>query len=174
MKAGRLANAVDVDERLTRAIGIGPVLLTLRDSVCVCHQRAWLQPAHLQAMHKVQPRLVPTPVAKAEANEDENVFRHPDLWFSDGSVVLKAESAIFRVHISQLARSLFFLDTFSLPQPTFQTPGWRLGQGPGQGTRRHFCHLWPVIKMSDRVCVSPAACRKDMGELVELAYAYRS
>jgi len=24
-------------------------------------------------------------------------------------------------------------------------------------------------KMSDRVCVSPAACRKDMGELVELA-----
>jgi hypothetical protein len=44
--------------------------------------------------------------------------RHPDLWFSDGSVVLKAQNTLFRVHISQLSRhSAFFRDLFSLPQP---------------------------------------------------------
>lgn len=44
--------------------------------------------------------------------------RHPDLWFSDGSVVLRAENTLFRVHISQLSRhSAFFRDLFSLPQP---------------------------------------------------------
>jgi hypothetical protein len=76
-------------------------------------------------MHKDQPRPVPTPVAKAEANEEENVLRHPDLWFSDGSVVLKAENTIFRVHISQLGRrSLFFRDLFSLPQPANDTVGF--------------------------------------------------
>ena len=89
----------------------------LRVAVCVRHQPG-LQPAHRLAMHKDQPRLVPTSVAEAEASEDESVLRHPDLWFSDGSVVLKAESTIFKVHISQLARrSLFFRDLFSLPQP---------------------------------------------------------
>jgi len=47
----------------------------------------------------------------------ENV-RHTDLWFSDGSVILKAENTLFRVHISQLSRhSAFFRDLFSLPQP---------------------------------------------------------
>lgn len=44
--------------------------------------------------------------------------RHPDLWFSDGSVVLRAENTLFRVHMSQLIRrSVFFRDMFSLPQP---------------------------------------------------------
>ena len=75
-------------------------------------------------MHKDQPRPVPMSVAKAEANEDESILRHPDLWFSDGSIVLKAESTIFRVHISQLARrSLFFRDLFSLPQPASDPVG---------------------------------------------------
>lgn len=46
------------------------------------------------------------------------VKKHSDLWFSDGSVVLRAEDTVFRVHISQLSRrSLFFRDLFSLPQP---------------------------------------------------------
>jgi hypothetical protein len=76
---------------------------------------------HKKVMHKDQP-LVPiladSQVAKTEANQDEGVSRHPDLWFSDGSVVLKAEGTLFRVHISQLVRrSLFFRDLFSLPQP---------------------------------------------------------
>lgn len=47
--------------------------------------------------------------------------RHPELWFSDGSVVLKAEKVIFRVHMSILSRhSVFFRDMFSLPQPPSQ------------------------------------------------------
>ena len=75
-------------------------------------------------MHKDQPRPVSAPVAKVEANEDESILRHPDLWFSDGSVVLKAETTIFRVHISQLSRrSLFFRDLFSLPQPANDAVG---------------------------------------------------
>jgi hypothetical protein len=76
---------------------------------------------HKKVMHKDQP-LVPiladSQAAKTEANQDEGVSRHPNLWFSDGSVVLKAEGTLFRVHISQLVRrSLFFRDLFSLPQP---------------------------------------------------------
>ncbi|EGO20518.1 hypothetical protein SERLADRAFT_476777 [Serpula lacrymans var. lacrymans S7.9] len=44
--------------------------------------------------------------------------KHDDLWFCDGSVVLRAENTIFRVHKSQLSRhSAFFHDLFSLPQP---------------------------------------------------------
>ncbi|KAG2125023.1 hypothetical protein DEU56DRAFT_873160 [Suillus clintonianus] len=45
--------------------------------------------------------------------------KHTDLWFSDGSIVLRAENTLFRVHKSQLARhSAFFRDLFSLPQPS--------------------------------------------------------
>lgn len=74
-------------------------------------------------MHKNQLSPVPTltdpQAAKATVNEEECVLRHPDLWFSDGSVVLKAEGTLFRVHVSQLVRrSLFFRDLFSLPQPS--------------------------------------------------------
>ncbi|KAF9525170.1 hypothetical protein CPB83DRAFT_564525 [Crepidotus variabilis] len=44
--------------------------------------------------------------------------RHPDLWFSDGSVILRAGNTTFCVHMSQLARhSLVFHDMFMLPQP---------------------------------------------------------
>ncbi|KZV61187.1 hypothetical protein PENSPDRAFT_659081 [Peniophora sp. CONT] len=44
--------------------------------------------------------------------------RHPELWFSDGSVVLRAQGIHFRVHKTQMARhSAFFRDLFSLPQP---------------------------------------------------------
>ncbi|KAG1732482.1 hypothetical protein EDB19DRAFT_1929180 [Suillus lakei] len=44
--------------------------------------------------------------------------KHADLWFCDGSIVLRAEDTLFRVHKSQLARhSAFFRDLFSLPQP---------------------------------------------------------
>ncbi|TCD62385.1 hypothetical protein EIP91_006967 [Steccherinum ochraceum] len=54
--------------------------------------------------------------------------RHPDLWFSDGSVILKAEDGLFKVHMSILSRhSVFFRDMFSLPQPP-QTSPLSLGQ----------------------------------------------
>lgn len=81
-----------------------------------------LRLSHQQAMHRDQPLLVPTLVdtklVQVGANEDGSLSRHPDLWFSDGSVVLKAESTSFRVHTSQLMRrSAFFRDLFSLPRP---------------------------------------------------------
>jgi hypothetical protein len=53
-----------------------------------------------------------------QTDSDHESVRHADLWFLDGSVVLKAENTLFRVHISQLSRhSAFFRDLFSLPQP---------------------------------------------------------
>lgn len=46
------------------------------------------------------------------------VQKHSDLWFSDGSVICRAENMLFCVHMSQLARhSLVFHDMFMLPQP---------------------------------------------------------
>lgn len=55
-----------------------------------------------------------------ETKDGETVScsRHPDLWFADGSIILQAETTMFRVHTSVLARkSQFFRDMFSLPQP---------------------------------------------------------
>ena len=47
-----------------------------------------------------------------------SLTKHPVFWFADGSVVLRARTTLFRVHVSQLSRkSLFFSDLFSLPQP---------------------------------------------------------
>jgi len=44
-----------------------------------------------------------------------------EYWFSDGSIVLKAESTVFRVHLSVLARhSEIFRDMSSVPQPKGQ------------------------------------------------------
>ena len=49
--------------------------------------------------------------------DEETVVKHPDLWFEDGSVICRAESTLFCVHMSQLARhSLVFNDMFMLPQ----------------------------------------------------------
>lgn len=103
---------------ITNRPGFGPEF-TLGGLVA---QRGSHPTSQQQAMHKDQSPPIPistdSQVAKAEANNDESVLRHPDLWFSDGSVVLKAEGMLFRVHISQLVRrSLFFRDLFSLPQP---------------------------------------------------------
>ncbi|OBZ65239.1 hypothetical protein A0H81_14734 [Grifola frondosa] len=48
----------------------------------------------------------------------ETLQRYNDLWFTDGSIILRAENTLFRVHMSQLSRrSGFFRDMFSLPQP---------------------------------------------------------
>ncbi|KAF9219772.1 hypothetical protein BS17DRAFT_716408 [Gyrodon lividus] len=55
---------------------------------------------------------------KVQVGDSEcSLVRHPDLWFSDGSIVLRAENTLFRVHKSLLARhSGFFHDLFTLPQ----------------------------------------------------------
>lgn len=51
--------------------------------------------------------------------EQGRLTKHPEFWFSDGSIILRAQSTLFRVHISQLSRkSVFFRDLFSIPQPT--------------------------------------------------------
>jgi len=53
-----------------------------------------------------------------DSDHVQESVRHADLWFLDGSVILRAENTLFRVHISQLSRhSAFFRDLFSLPQP---------------------------------------------------------
>ncbi|KII85914.1 hypothetical protein PLICRDRAFT_144628 [Plicaturopsis crispa FD-325 SS-3] len=53
-----------------------------------------------------------------------DAVRHEDLWFLDGSVILRAEDTLFKVHMSQLARhSSFFRDLFSLPQPLPESSG---------------------------------------------------
>ncbi|KAJ7652868.1 hypothetical protein DFH06DRAFT_1205853 [Mycena polygramma] len=44
-----------------------------------------------------------------------------DIWFDDGTVVLQAENALFRVYRGVLAaQSPIFRDTFSIPQPATQ------------------------------------------------------
>ncbi|KAI6101315.1 hypothetical protein F5141DRAFT_1138423 [Pisolithus sp. B1] len=54
---------------------------------------------------------------------DNEPTRHPDLWFCDGSIVLRAENTLFRVHKSLLARhSGFFHDLFTLPQLVAKDP----------------------------------------------------
>ncbi|KAH7913041.1 hypothetical protein BJ138DRAFT_1146895 [Hygrophoropsis aurantiaca] len=61
--------------------------------------------------------------AASEAEQGPSLTRHADLWFTDGSIVLKSEQTLFRVHKSQLSRhSAFFRDLFSLPQPAEDRP----------------------------------------------------
>ena len=58
------------------------------------------------------------------------LVKHPEFWFSDGSLILCAQSTLFRVHISQLCRkSVFFRDLFSLPQPSPPEPNERQLEG---------------------------------------------
>ncbi|KAG1815401.1 hypothetical protein EV424DRAFT_1628024, partial [Suillus variegatus] len=60
--------------------------------------------------------------ASAEDNALAEASKHTDLWFCDGSIILRAEDTLFRVHKSQLARhSAFFRDLFSLPQPSAES-----------------------------------------------------
>ncbi|KAI9068621.1 hypothetical protein FKP32DRAFT_1587539 [Trametes sanguinea] len=52
------------------------------------------------------------------SHDDHEYLQHPEFWFSDGSLVLRAHQTLFRIHTSQLCRkSLFFRDLFTLPQP---------------------------------------------------------
>ena len=47
--------------------------------------------------------------------------RHPDLWLDDGSIVLQAETTLFRVHRTTLStHSTVFSDMFGIPQPPDQ------------------------------------------------------
>ena len=87
--------------------------------------------------------------------------RHKDLWFSDGSVVLRAEQTLFRVHMSQLSRhSAFFRDLFSLPQPP------KLGDGndddDDDGELPAVVEGCPVLRLHDSA--------EDLGHLLMALY----
>ncbi|KAH9019982.1 hypothetical protein EDB85DRAFT_2153370 [Lactarius pseudohatsudake] len=72
----------------------------------------------------------------------EQLIKHVDLWFSDGSVVLQAESTLFRVHKSQLARrSVVFSDMFTLPQPVVTTSHATFAEESHEGC--------PVVRLHD-------------------------
>ena len=46
---------------------------------------------------------------------------HPSLWFEDGSIVIRAQETLFKVHRSLLAlHSPIFTSMFSIPQPCEQ------------------------------------------------------
>ena len=78
-----------------------------------------------------------------EQNSGDELMRQPDLWFSDGSIVLRAEKTMFRVHVSQLSRhSSVFCDMLSMPQPV------SVGSDEHeQGERVEGC---PVLYLHDR------------------------
>lgn len=44
---------------------------------------------------------------------ESGLAKHSDLWFTDGSVVLRAEDTTYRVHISQLSRHSIILYSFA-------------------------------------------------------------
>ena len=68
--------------------------------------------------------------------------KHADLWFCDGSVILQAESTLFRVHKSQLSRrSTVFSDMFTLPQPPVTTTRATLADETYESC--------PVVKLHD-------------------------
>ena len=74
--------------------------------------------------------------------EPPGLTKHADLWFCDGSVILQAESTLFRVHKSQLSRrSTVFSDMFALAQPPVMTTHATLAGETYEGC--------PVVKLYD-------------------------
>ena len=74
--------------------------------------------------------------------EPPGLTKHTDLWFCDGSVILQAESTLFRVHKSQLSRrSIVFSDMFALAQPPVITTHATLADETYEGC--------PVVKLYD-------------------------
>ncbi|KAJ7066645.1 hypothetical protein C8F01DRAFT_1020166 [Mycena amicta] len=74
------------------------------------------------------------------------LHKHADLWLEDGSVIMQAESTLFRVHISQLSRhSVLFRDVFTLPQPPRQ-------QAPSTSSDAVLeeCESCPVVFLHDK------------------------
>lgn len=77
------------------------------------------------------------------SSDCEDLAKHTDLWFTDGSVILRAESTIYRVHISQLSRhSAFFRDLFTLPQSSSTSTD-------GDGTDSDFLDGCPLVHLHD-------------------------
>jgi len=87
------------------------------------------------------PEIVATSIPSPPP-ELPGLTKHADLWFCDGSVILQAESTLFRVHKSQLSRRSFvFSDMFALAQPPVITTHATLADETYEGC--------PVVKLYD-------------------------
>ncbi|KAE9406244.1 hypothetical protein BT96DRAFT_1015017 [Gymnopus androsaceus JB14] len=83
------------------------------------------------------------------------LHRHSDLWFDDGSVVCRANTTLFRVHISQLSRhSLCFRDMFSI--------GNHAGSALGSSINGSDFENCPLIELHDSA--------EDVGNLFAALY----
>jgi hypothetical protein len=88
------------------------------------------------------PPEVPATSIPSPPPEPQSLTKHADLWFCDGSVILQAESTLFRVHKSQLSRrSIVFSDMFALAQPPIMTTHATLADENYEGC--------PVVKLHD-------------------------
>lgn len=84
----------------------------------------------------------PEITATSPPQEPPSLTQHVDLWFCDGSVILQAESTLFRVHKSQLSRrSIVFSDMFALAQPPVMSTHATLADETYEGC--------PVVKLHD-------------------------
>jgi hypothetical protein len=100
--------------------------------------------------------------AKTDTDGTSDLKRHPDLWFTDGSVVLRAENTLFKVHISQLSRhSVLFHDLFTLPQAKESPLTPVVGQSP---------HSNSLAKLDGRPVVHLHDIAEDVGNLLTALY----
>jgi hypothetical protein len=99
----------------------------------------------------------------AKSGDGTQLVRHSDLWFDDGSVICQAESMLFKVHMSQLARhSVCFRDMFSIPQPeSGQCSSTDLACNCPTD-HPHRCHTIPIVQLHDTA--------EDVGNLLTALY----
>ncbi|EKM50333.1 uncharacterized protein PHACADRAFT_214031 [Phanerochaete carnosa HHB-10118-sp] len=98
--------------------------------------------------------ITPTSPSPSEGSA-ASYTRHDSLWFVDGSIIIQAETTLFRVHMSQLSRhSTFFRDLFSLPQPPHlqnvtESQSQSETQFPVNGDDQRYMDGCPVLEVSD-------------------------
>jgi len=99
-------------------------------------------------------------VTESQSGDGIQLVRHSDFWFDDGSVICQAESVLFKVHMSQLARhSVCFRDMFSIPQPC----GTDLAcHCPTDHSPRCRCYTIPIVQLHDTA--------EDVGNLLTALY----
>ncbi|KIK60491.1 hypothetical protein GYMLUDRAFT_43809 [Collybiopsis luxurians FD-317 M1] len=99
------------------------------------------------------------PSALFDPETGAELHRHPEFFFSDGSVVCKAENTLFRVHMSQLSRhSLCFRDMFSIGKHTDSVLGASIHSKDGTNDFEN-C---PLIQLHDTA--------EDVGNLFAALY----
>lgn len=109
------------------------------------------QPVNETVEQSVPLHATPDTPSASDTSQDTSepvLRRHKELWFSDGSIILRAQDVLFRVHMSQLSRrSLLFHDMFTLPQAPFHPPGSSShGQSQDANDMIEGC---PVIELFD-------------------------